>query len=85
MGSVWIKQGDRVEQLVEGAGVDVDLAATHDESALVAAISESLTTKVVAWDANSNEIKNTRRDIGEQPGEFPRLIGASRRIRRTGH
>ena len=77
MGSVWIKQGDRVEQLVEGAGVDVDLAATHDESALVAAISESLTTKVVAWDANSNDIKNTRRDIGEQPGEFPRLIGAS--------
>jgi serine/threonine protein kinase/WD40 repeat protein len=77
MGSVWIKQDDRAEQLVEGAGLEIDLAATHDGGALVAAIPESLTTKVVAWDTHANSIKSTQRDIGQQPGEFPRLIGTS--------
>jgi serine/threonine protein kinase len=76
LGSVWVKRGNRVEQLVDG-GIDIDIAATHDESALVAAIAESLMTKVVAWDANSDNVKNSRRDIGEQPGEFPRLVGTS--------
>lgn len=77
MGSVRIKQGNRIEQLVEGAGLEIDLTATHDGTALVAAIPESLTTKVFAWDTTSNDIKGTHRDIGMQPGEFPRLVGVN--------
>jgi serine/threonine protein kinase/WD40 repeat protein len=77
LGAIWVMQEHQAEQLQEGDGMDVDLALSQDERALVAAISASLASKVVAWDASASEIKSTRHELGEQPGEFPRLIGAA--------
>lgn len=75
-GAIWVHRDGRAEQLEVGDGAETDLAITGDGKFLVAAVATpDLTTKVYAWELSSRSLKDVRKEIGEQKGDFPRLVG----------
>ena len=78
-GTVWITHDDSFVELFTGEGMEIDLAITDDSHWLVAAVSQELNTQLRAWDLaawHRNGQLPDPRSLGDQPGEFPRLVRA---------
>ncbi|MGL4512192.1 MAG: WD40 repeat domain-containing serine/threonine protein kinase [Lacipirellulaceae bacterium] len=75
-GSVWARRGaDEAVQLVVGEGQGAKVAHAG-ERWLVAALSRDLQTSVSCWDLTGAWPPSTRQ-LGVQPGEYPRMAGVA--------
>ncbi|MDC0937082.1 serine/threonine-protein kinase [Pirellulales bacterium] len=76
-GAVWISQGGRSTELIPGDEGEAAVAVTRDQQWLAVAVSTDLMTKLYGWPLSVRARPSAQITLGEQPGEFPRLIGAA--------
>ena len=75
-GEVWVAGDSAPQKLFTEEGSDIKVAFTGDQQWLAAAVSADLVTKIYVWNAKAENLAATERELGEQPGEFPRICSS---------
>ncbi len=74
-GAIWTHSAEGAKPLADTNSAETRLAVTGDGKTLVATAPVELMTQVFAWDAMAADPASTKRILGQQPGEFPKLVG----------
>ena len=74
LGQIWVVNSGQSKQLTSDDADQAALAFSGNHNWLVAAVTKNLETRILAWPVGGERSLSSLREIGVQPGEFPKTI-----------